>query len=247
MWAMFDSVTVSEIPRSANAVAGYVGGKWPTYFQLKRDFPHAHVLSIAVNAGENAECLDVEPGDAVAAQAPEWYRRQRARGVVRPVLYTSLSNVPALMGAMQGAGVARHEYRVWSAHYTGRAHICGSECGLSVAADGTQWTDTALNRNLDESLLNGAFFSSTPHGPTLRDLTPRERREVRLYDRLNEHPHRHPVGLSKVRRRLVALRKDVYRAAHADIARGIPKGKAWRYRNRGARYAILWSRTKGMG
>jgi hypothetical protein len=246
MWAMFDSVTTSEIPRSANAVAGYVGGKWPTYATLKREFPHAHVLSIAVNAGENAECLDVEPGDAVAAQAPAWYRRQRARGVERPVLYTSLSNVPALEEAMRSSGVARHEYRLWSAHYTFHPHICGQACGLQVAADGTQWTDRALNRNLDESLLNGAFFASTPKRPALRDLTPRERREVRLYDRLNRRPYLHPVGLGKVRRRLVALRKAVWAAAQADVDRGVPKGKAWRYRRRGARYAILWSRTKGM-
>jgi hypothetical protein len=28
---MFDSVTVSQIPAKAEAVAGYVGGHWPTF------------------------------------------------------------------------------------------------------------------------------------------------------------------------------------------------------------------------
>lgn len=246
MILMFDSVDVWEIPAYANAVAGYVGGNWPTYAALRRRFPHAHVLSIAVNAGENAECLDVEPGDAVAGQAPEWYRRQRARGVHRPVLYTSLSNVANLEAVMRGAGVARHEYRLWSAHYTFRAHICGHACGLAVEADATQFTDRALNRNLDESLCNAAFFGEVPHPPTLAALTPAERAQVRLFDRLNAHPHRHPVGLRKVRARLLALRKAVWAAAQHDVDRGVPKQRAWRYRNRGARYAILWSRTRGL-
>lgn len=247
MWAMFDSVTVSEIPSSANAVAGYVGGIYPTdsHNALVRRFPHAHVLSIAVNAEENAECLDVERGDATPDQAPAWFRRQRSRGVARPALYASLSALDGLMGIMRDAGIARHEYRVWSAHYTFEAHICGVNCGLSPAADGTQWTDKALGRNLDESLLNSGFFDGAkPRLPDLRRLTPVERREVRLYDRLNQHPARHPVGLSHVKRRLVRLRKAVYTAAEAEVKAGKQRGAAWRYRDRGARYAILWSRTR---
>jgi hypothetical protein len=60
--------SASAIPKTAEAVAGYVGGHWPTYNQLVKDFPHAHKLSIAVFASEDADCLDIEKGDATPDQ-----------------------------------------------------------------------------------------------------------------------------------------------------------------------------------
>lgn len=253
MFVMFDSVDTAEIPTHANAIGAYAGGKWPTYAHVKSEWPHAHILSIAVNSGEHrtvdgkpVECLDIEPGDATPGEAPQWFRVQRSLGVRRPCFYGSLSWVPQIEAALHGAGIARHEYRIWSAHYTGGAHICGSQCGLSTSADATQWTNHALGRNLDESLCNTAFFTANPAPPNTRLLMPAERRTVALYDRLAQHPHRHPVGLRKVRQRLVAQRKAIFAAAEAEIHHGRPKGSAWRFRNRGARYAILWSRTRGL-
>lgn len=253
MLFMFDSITPSEIPATANAVGAYAGGRWPTYVYVKQHWPHAHVLSIAVNAqehrcanGDPIECLDIEPGDAVPEQAPGWFHAQRSIGVRRPCFYGSLSWVTQIEAALRAAGIARHEYRIWSAHYTGRAHICGPECGLSTPADATQFTDHALGRNLDESLCSSTFFSSSPSRPSYRVLTKRERRDVAKYDALAVHPHLHPVGLGKVRRRLVAERKAIWAAANAEIKNGRSKGSAWRFRNRGARYAILWSRTRGV-
>src|SRR5208282_1038382 len=52
------------------AVAGYVGGKWPSLGGLIKRYPGAKHLSIAVNAGEDATCLDIENGDATPADAP---------------------------------------------------------------------------------------------------------------------------------------------------------------------------------
>src|ERR1035438_1080131 len=51
---MYDSVDLNEFPPNPEAVAGYVGGKWPTYAPLVKKFPKAHHLSIAVNAAEDA-------------------------------------------------------------------------------------------------------------------------------------------------------------------------------------------------
>jgi hypothetical protein len=252
-YIMFDSVDVAELPKHANALGAYAGGNWPTYEAVRRGWPHAHVLSIAVNASEHrcadgtpVECLDIEPGDATPEQAVAWYHVARSLGVKRPCFYGSLSWVPQIEGALRSTGIARHEYRIWSAHYTGQAHICGKACGLSVSADATQFTDHALGRNLDESLCNAAFFTPSPSRPTLKALTRRERHDVELYDRLAQHPRLHPVGLRKVQKRLVGYRKAIYRAAQAEIQHGRPKGSAWRFRNRGARYAILWSRTRGL-
>lgn len=156
---MFDSVNPSEIPGHARAVAGYVGGYWPTFAKLGSLFPASHRLSIAVNAGEDAECLDVEKGDATNEQAPAWVRRQLKRGIRRPVVYTSVSNAPALIAALERNGVHRAQYRLWTAHYTYKPHRCGPACGYGqVYADATQFSDHALGKNLDASLCSPSFF-----------------------------------------------------------------------------------------
>lgn len=150
-FTMYDSVTVSEIPKDAKAVAGYVGGRWPTFFQLQRQFPKAKRLSIAVNAGEDARCLDVEAGDATPLEAPAWVRRQHARGIRRPVVYCSLSVLPQVLAALTNAGIQRAQYLVWVAHYTGIPHI-------EPGADACQYTNQALGRNLDASLCQPWFL-----------------------------------------------------------------------------------------
>jgi len=163
---MYDAITVSALPGGADAYAGYVQGKWPTFAALKQRFGggHAHLLSIAVFASGNADCLDIEHGDATNAQAPAWVKRQLA-GAGRPCLYTSASNMDALVTELNSAGISRAEIRLWSAHYGQGKHICGpGTCGLTRhSCDGTQWTDSALGRSLDESVLLSNFFSlSTP-------------------------------------------------------------------------------------
>jgi len=161
---MFDSVDVTQIPLGAEAVAGYTTGLYPTWSSLAAKFPHAYRLSIAVNSGENADCLDIEAGDATVGDAPGWYARQRARGVARPCLYASVSTMGSLLGVLRLAGIPRSSVRLWSAHYGDGQHVCGpGSCRMtSTAVDGSQWTDMALGRSLDESLLVDGFFGSGP-------------------------------------------------------------------------------------
>jgi len=159
---MYDSVTVSEIPPGAQAVAGYVGGRFVTVPELRAWFPAAHLLTIAVSATQDADCLDIETGDATPAEAAAWYVRQRARGITRPCVYASASVMQSdVIPVIMAAKIPRATVRLWSAHYTGTAHICGPHpsCGLlSIDADGCQWTDRALGRSLDQSLLAADFF-----------------------------------------------------------------------------------------
>jgi hypothetical protein len=166
---MFDAVDVSVIPQDAKAVAGYCDGQWQTALVLKAAFPNAHLLTIAVFASDDADCLDVERFDATPQQAPGWVTRQIGRGLYRPVVYTSVSNVELVLGVLAQAGIGRSEVRVWAAHYTGVAHICGpSTCaypGLTVDCDGCQFTDTARGLSLDESLLLPGFFDGPPKPP----------------------------------------------------------------------------------
>ena len=161
-FTMYDDVNLSLIPKSAHAVAGYVGGRWPTYGELAKLFPHALRLSIAVNAEENAEVLDIERGDALPSQAPAWVRRQIARGVKRPVVYCAVSDAANVLKVLDSSGIKRSEIRLWTAHYTKRPHRCSSACGfgLRTVADATQYTDVALGRSLDASLCATSFIPS---------------------------------------------------------------------------------------
>ena len=160
---MYDDVNVSLIPVSAEAVAGYVDGRWPTYAQLVKKFPHAkHFVSIAVFSSDNAEVLDIEPGDATIAQAVAWIKRQHARGEKRPVAYTSLAQAELLIQALDHAGFKFGiDYLLWTAHYSGKPHLCSKSCGLGFThvAHATQWTDHAGGVSLDESLVSAEFFA----------------------------------------------------------------------------------------
>lgn len=159
MITMFDSVTNSLLP-AGFAYAAYVDGKFANTAQIRARFPHASILTIAVFAKDDADCLDVETGDATPAQAAGWVTRQLSRGVRRPCLYASASVMPQVLSAMKVAGVSRNLLRLWSAHYTFHPHICGpATCReMSISADGTQFTDRARGINLDESLLLDDFF-----------------------------------------------------------------------------------------
>jgi peptidoglycan hydrolase-like protein with peptidoglycan-binding domain len=158
---MFDSISVSELPAgSGYAYAGYVNGRWQTYSAIKSKFPGSQVLSIAVSAGSDADCLDVETGDATPEQAASWVLRQLARKAWRPCLYASVSTMGSIVAGLEAAGIGVSTLRLWSAHYGEGTHICGpASCKqLAISADGTQWTDSALGRSLDQSLLSDSFF-----------------------------------------------------------------------------------------
>jgi len=157
---MYDDVRDNLIPVTARAVAGYVNGRYANWADIVHRFPNAHKLSIAVTPRADAMALDVEPGDATNLDAPAWVKRQRLRGVPKPVLYTSASNVPALLRVLAANGIMRGHVRIWSAHYTDRQHICGPSCGFgNWSADATQWTDRSHGRSLDESLVRDDFFA----------------------------------------------------------------------------------------
>lgn len=224
MLTMYDTVTVDTVPSDAQYVAGYVGGSWPTYEPLRRAFPHARVLSIAPQASMDAECLDVEPFDATNTQAPAWFSRQKARGAAKPVLYTSASNTQALVNTLSAAGIARGQYLIWSAHYTYSPHICSpGGCGYPQA-DGTQWTDHAFGRNLDESLLNEGFFGPPPPPPDPNHylwFQSWELPDVKLYDKyraqghgLIHHPHH--KELKVIRASLRHRAESIYVRVHYD-------------------------------
>jgi len=165
---MLDSVTPGNLPSGADAYAGYADGRFANIAGIKGRFPAARVLTIAVFASSDADAADCENGDMTPFQVPGWVRRQLARGVHRPVVYASISQMPAVLAALTAAGITRAQVRLWSAHYGAGKHICGG-------MDGTQWTDQAAgagNSLIDESVLLDDFFQSqeAPMAITATDL-----------------------------------------------------------------------------
>lgn len=143
---------VANLPQGMNAYAGYVnrsgiGITWPGVVALaaKRN---AIAFSITTN-GSPAQCADVEPGAMSSWLGYSWG-------------YCSVARVNQLI-----AEFGRPQ-KLWTAHYTGTAHICSPACwpGLATTADGTQWID---HGGWDESLLRNDFFDLTPPKPTQGD------------------------------------------------------------------------------
>ena len=164
MITMFDDIDISKIPPDPEAVAGYVDGKWDNYNALVAKFPQAKHLSISVFPSDNAQCLDVETGDATIAEIYGWFTRQQAAKVWRPVVYSSVGNMDHVVATMTANKFPRASYRLWSAHYAAGQHICGpASCKLTgTAVDGTQWTSTARGESLDQSELAPDFFGAAP-------------------------------------------------------------------------------------
>jgi peptidoglycan hydrolase-like protein with peptidoglycan-binding domain len=146
---MYDSVDVAALPAGAQAYAGYYNGTFANLTELRARFPSAIIVSVTPDGAQGAMYIDIEPGDAVPSDAPQFIK---AGGVG---FYCSASTMASCIGACTGAGIPRSAYRVWSAHWIGQ-HICGpGTCGYPQA-DGTQFVSTV---GWDESVVNSpAFF-----------------------------------------------------------------------------------------
>ena len=121
MRTMHDSVTASNIPTSAQMVAGYIDGMYAWSLADWQRFPGAIKVRIAVFASTNAgTVLDVERGDATPAQAVGWVQRRRAAGV-DPTVYCGYStngySWALVIDAFKSAGVPEPHY--WIAAYPG--------------------------------------------------------------------------------------------------------------------------------
>lgn len=157
---MYDSVDTELIPRDAHAVALYIDGSYANWSK-RRQFK-ANKLSITVRGDQTAAACDCERGDLSPASAADWAHARIALGHPKPVIYASRDTIPQLLAELRARGVSRSQVRLWSAHYS-FPHICSPvSCGASFTADATQYTDLALGRNLDESLIADGFFPPAP-------------------------------------------------------------------------------------
>lgn len=162
---MYDAVTLSNIPSNAQAVAGYVDGRWQTWRDVLARWPRARHVSITVTGRLEADCVDVEQGDVSPQGALQWLRRMHALGHHAPAIYASVDTWAAQLIPLLAREFQRSQYRVWTAHYTGRWHRCSQRCNerCVIPVDATQFTNQALSRDLDASAALPTFFTS--HSP----------------------------------------------------------------------------------
>lgn len=117
---MLDGVIAMNVEQavarySAQLAAGYVNGNWADYDTLVKIAPKLLHVSITVTASSfGARVLDVESGDATAAEAPGWVVGSRARGIV-PWIYCNATTWPAVKKAFDDAAVTQPLY--WIADY----------------------------------------------------------------------------------------------------------------------------------
>lgn len=153
--AQFSGITASE-----DVFAGYVDN-YQTFPWLEANRAGHRLISISLY-GHAADALDIETGGATIDMAPAWFRVAATRKLhtSKPVLYVTAGNSYALVNEMTRSGISRDRYLLWTAHIGRGEHICSPHvCGYAQA-DGTQWTWTALGRNLDQSVLGDQFFGA---------------------------------------------------------------------------------------
>jgi hypothetical protein len=169
MGTMFDTV---DDPRSTfsglqvEAVAAYGNGHPTNYPQAKKEFPDVPVLEIDVMGERIGDAGDFETGDMHAQEVGSWAKARIDAGVHRPVAYFPVANWRTVIESLAEAKLARDDVRIWTAHHTGRPHLCSSACGFGVTgtADATQWGAPGYlpapyhGRNIDVSMTANDFF-----------------------------------------------------------------------------------------
>jgi murein L,D-transpeptidase YcbB/YkuD len=138
MPTMYDSETPSAIPADAEIVAGYVDGQWPDFDELVTRFPNAKHVSITVSGRAGAMVGDCEKGDMTPATLATWAEREIAADR-RPTLYYSKDSAPAVVAALQEAGVALTAVDYWVADWKvpAEAHLVPGSVATQWASPGT--------------------------------------------------------------------------------------------------------------
>lgn len=93
---MYDSVTISDLPRTARMVLGYADGHYQeSVAAIKRQCPKATVPLITVKGLPDANICDCENGDLTPAEAARW-AQGRVRSKAIPTIYANASTMPAV-------------------------------------------------------------------------------------------------------------------------------------------------------
>lgn len=158
MYTGYSSVTTSDIPASAPVVFAYSNPPYAQVEEVKRRCPHARIVTIATHLDVKADMYDFENGAIPVADAVTVLRDHLASGQSRPIAYAALDDLQTIMTEFTSK-VGNHERVRWlPAHFTDSPE-------LPSWADGVQWSEKALGRNLNEYLLRSDFFGTVEPAP----------------------------------------------------------------------------------
>lgn len=249
-----DAIDVRVLPAKLDWVAGYVGGFWPTFSPEVERYPQLNkqgrVVSIAVNAAENARILDCENGDATPVECGPWLKRMLAGGVRKPGIYASLSEMPAVIASINASGIDRASIVLWVADWDGIADV-------PAGYEAKQWSDHGPNgENYDRDVALPTFFSTpqvhtnSVHYNWLQTVTAfgkkwDEKAIAQSYDRYRRQmtPNRKPAV---ARYKLFVLRQQCrFLAKRIDNVAHQPGKGGYKVEHRGYRRAQLWLRAQG--
>jgi hypothetical protein len=155
---MYDAVNASNIPKSAQIVAGYVDGRYANYGQIVSEFPSALHVSITVLGTAGARVADCETGDLTPAQAAAW-AHEEIRAGRRPTIYSNESSHGDIANALAAEGLAfQKDVDWWAAGYTNSPYLAPG----SVA---TQWKG-GMTAPYDVSDTNGVWPGAVTPPPS---------------------------------------------------------------------------------
>ena len=165
---MYDGVTPSSIPASATMVAGYVDGTYANIPAMRKRFPAATLVEIAVSWQTRAHVLDVEKGDATPAEAVKWCTHtmaDRANGEL--TVYCNNSVWTQVKAAFKAASVTPPQF--WIAHWDDNPTIPAGAVakqyrntpGYDVSSVATHWpgVDTKSPPTPYEPFPGAAWFT----------------------------------------------------------------------------------------
>ena len=145
MRTMYDGVTVSRLPGGATMVACYVDGKYANETEMRKRFPHAHIVTITVTGSADANVVDCETGDTTPATAAAWAARQVDAGR-HPTIYMNASTWPDVEREVHNRGITG-KVSYWVARYDNKstvppgavAHQYENTPGYDVSAVADYW------------------------------------------------------------------------------------------------------------
>jgi len=149
---MYDSIDAFSIPRDAGFIAGYVDGPLSQWNESDWSrFPLAKKARISTWGPRHlGDTLDIENGDSVPSDVPDWVDNALGRGIRVPKLYCSLSQFPVVRSYAGSRPVL-----YWIAHYTNVPH-------LPAGADACQWASSPAitGGGFDLSVITPKFADS---------------------------------------------------------------------------------------
>lgn len=116
-----DSVNPAGMQKGNDVYAGYgLLSSFADMVAIKALFPGKKYVEITPRVGPG-DCLDIETGDAVPADAPLFIAQWHKVNTVRPVIYANASTMPEVKTAL--ASVPRTSYFLWVAQWDGNPAI----------------------------------------------------------------------------------------------------------------------------